>query len=161
MNPKPHKTVFVKSVWATGRPGSFMEMRRPAKQRLPEQWAPLSQSCLGGKNESQALGASVPVAASSPLCWGSSWPCPAGELCFDPQRQFLCDWASTLLGLWQPLFVCLFGMEFLGFSVPTPRMAFDSRLNNFCPPSLTFSPFTISYCCGQLPGFVLSSFHQM
>lgn len=34
MNPKTHKIVFIKSIWATGRPGSFMEMRLPVKQCL-------------------------------------------------------------------------------------------------------------------------------
>lgn len=31
MNLKPHKTVFIKLIWAIGRPGSIMEMRQASK----------------------------------------------------------------------------------------------------------------------------------
>lgn len=130
MNPK---TVLMKSVWATGRPGSIMEMRLPVKQRLQEQWAPLSQSCLGGKNQVQGLGASVPVAAASPLCWRSSWPCTTGDVSFQQltQRGNFCVtehvhcWGSgSLFWLFVCLLVCggvlevLWGFGFCGATTP-------------------------------------------
>lgn len=109
-----------------------MEMRQPVKQ-LQEQWAPLSQSCLGGENEAQGLGACgscISLVLVQQLVLHNRRSLLRAA---DPERQFLHDRVCTLRGLWQSffcLFVCLLGVGFLiflGFVVLPPQMAFDCQ----------------------------------
>lgn len=131
MNPKTHKTVFLKSIWATGRPGSFMKMRQPVKQPLKTPGTMGSTFTIQSGRQKRSAG--------SQRCGSHASLVPAQQLVLhnstsllpaaDPERQFLRDRACTLMGLWQTffLFVCLLGVGFLGFVVSPPQMAFDRQ----------------------------------
>lgn len=125
----------MKSIWATGRPGSFMEMRRPVKQCLKTPGTMGSSFTIlsGRQKRSAGLGACgsrvSPVLAQQLALHNRRSLTHRGNFCVTERVRCCCGSGSGFGGV----FLIVWGGVLGVLWCHHPEWLLTAKLNNFCP----------------------------